>query len=429
MQPRHRFPRWALVGTAVLALATVAWSAVGVPTFVKYPTDLDVSPQYEGTFTLFVDPDTAAPLEEPLVMPLTVDRRIRAIGEESGSSLVVVEETIIQRAGDLIDSTQTNVYVMDRSTLENVVDDRAYAFEPANVVDRSPAFRLNLPFDTDPNGSYEIYQNEIDDTYRMEPATQDPRAEVEGLSLDYFEASVDEAPMSDAYFDELNRMVPLPSELTFEQLRPHLLAAGIDVDAVLAALLPVLAPEDLEMLLAATEEPIGLQYVVSFQGRAGVETTTGAEVDVRAGEAIGTRPDPAGTESLRTVLSNYPDVPEAVGALESLDALLSGPPVALFEYEYTQTPESIAAVADEVRPMRQQILLATVWLPIGLVAAALVLLAVGGFVWMRRRRSTPTTPDAATPSPTIDLRGTTPEPEPEPQPHAVATGGDAGLRS
>lgn len=422
MQPRHRFPRWALAGAAVLALATVAWIPVGVPTFVKYPTDLDVSPQYEGTFTLFVDADTAAPLDEPLVMPLSVDRRIRAVEEESGSSLVVVEETIVQRAGDLIDATQTNVYVMDRRSLENVADERAYAFVPSNVVDRSPAFRLNLPFGTDPGGSYEIYQNEIDDTYRMQPATEDARAEVEGLTLDYFEAAVDEAPMTPAYFEELNRMVPMPSELTFDQLRPHLLAAGIDVDAVLDALLPVLSPEDLDTLLAATEEPIGLQYVVSFQGRAGVETTTGAEVDVRAGEAVGARPDPASTEGLRTVLSNYPDVPEAVGALESLDALLSGPPVALFEYEYAQTPESIAAVADEVRPMRQQILLATVWLPIGLVAGAILLLAIGGVVWNRRRRQAGPTTGAPT---DIDLRSpAAPDGADAPTgPHAVASGG------
>ena len=62
---------------------------------------------------------------------------------------MVVKETIAQKAGSLVDTTQTNVYVMDRTTLENLADDRAYAFDPENVVDRAGAYRLNLPFDTD----------------------------------------------------------------------------------------------------------------------------------------------------------------------------------------------------------------------------------------------------------------------------------------
>ena len=164
---RHRYPRTALWVAGGLAAATLAWMVVGVPTFVKYPTDLDVSPRYEGTFSLLVDPSTAAPLAEPVVMPLTVDRHIEAIGDESGSSRVVVRETIHQVAGDLLDVTQTNQYVMDRSSIENVADDRAFAFDPANVVDRSGSYRLNLPFDTSRSETYEIYKNEIDDTYGL----------------------------------------------------------------------------------------------------------------------------------------------------------------------------------------------------------------------------------------------------------------------
>ena len=78
-------------------------------------------------FTLFVDPETAA-LATPVELPLDIERHIRSLGDESGSSRVVVEETITQKAGDIVAATQTNVYVMDRRTLQNVADDRAYAF-------------------------------------------------------------------------------------------------------------------------------------------------------------------------------------------------------------------------------------------------------------------------------------------------------------
>ena len=421
MHGRARFPRPALAIALVLALATAAWLVVAVPALVKYPTDLDVAPRYEGTFTVFVDPATAFPLEQPVELPLTVDRRIEAVPDESGGSTVLVQETITQQAGGMIDATQTNVYVMDRSTLRNVRDDRAYAFDPANTVDRSGAYRLNLPFDTDPDGTYEVYKNEIGGTYRMAPDTATPTTETEGLALRNFAATLPEAPMDPAYFEQLNQIVPLPTVLTFEQLRPHLRAAGIDVDAVLAALSPVISSEDLATLAAATSQPVALDYVVSFDGRASVEPTTGAEVVVGAREAVGARPDLASADDLRAVLARYPEVPEAAAAIESLDSLLAGPPVSLFEYEYEQTAASVADIAAEVRSMRQQVRLARVWVPAALAVGALLALAVGAALALRRARPAPPEPQ---PQPPVHIDLT--EPTAEPEQHTVTAGGGAG---
>jgi hypothetical protein len=397
-----------------LLAAAALWVFIAVPATVKYPTDLDVSPRYEGTFTVFVDPSTAAPLEEPIELPLTVDRHIEAMGDESGSSEVVVRETITQRAGDLIDTTQTNVYVMDRSTLENVADDRAYAFEPENVVDRSPAFRLNLPFDTSADGTYAIYKNEIAATYEM--TGTGTTTDEEGLELSGFEASVVEAPLSDAYFAQLNEVVPLPETMTLDQLKPHLLDAGVDVDALLAALLPVLTPEDTTTLLSVTGEPIGLDYVLSFNGQAGVETVTGAEVHVGARETVGVRAELTSLPVLQEVLGHYPDVPEAVAAVEGLQTLVDGPAITLFSYEYDQTPASVAEIADEVSSMRQQVQLATVYLPAGLVAAGILALTIGGVVALRRRPAT---------EPPAEDGSTTEREEPTTERELVTTGGGA----
>jgi hypothetical protein len=360
---------------------------VGIPTFVKYPTDLDASPRYEGTFSLLVDPATAAPLAQPVEMPLTVDRHIEAIGDESGSSQVLVRETISQRAGELVDVTQTNDYVMDRSTLKNVADDRAFAFDESNVVDRSGAYRLNLPFDTSRDETYEIYKNEMDDTYRMVADTETPTSDVEGLQLSNFTASVEEAPLSDAYLAELNKAVPLPASLTLDEIKPQLLAAGIDVDAVVAALTPVLTADDAATLTAFAADPIPLDYVLSFDGRAAVEPVTGAEVVVAVSETVGARPQLTSLPALQEVLGHYPDIPEAAAASDALDDLAAGPATPLFEYSYEQTPASVADVADQARSMRLQVLLAKVWLPVALAAGAVLSLVVGALVFLRRRAS------------------------------------------
>lgn len=383
--PRHRFPRAALWISAGLVAALVAWMVLGIPSLVKYPTDLEADQAFEGTFTVLVDPTSAAPLAEPLVLPLEVERHIEVIGAESGANEVVVRETIQERAGDLIDVTQVNQYVMDRSTVENLADERAYSFEPENVVDRSGAYRLHLPFDTSRGETYTIYSPETDTTYTIAVDPEQPTSEVEGLTLSNFLASATEVPVTEAYLQELGKAVPLPRELTLEQMKPQLLAAGIDVDAVLAALMPVLTPEDTAILAGFAEEPIGLEYVLSFGGRLGVEPVTGAEVQVSVSESMGARPQLGALPVLLDLLGRYPQVPEAVTAAENLQALAEGPAIPLFEYEYDQTPASVAEVADEAAAMRTQVLLAKVWLPVGLALAALLTLGIGTVVFLRRR--------------------------------------------
>jgi hypothetical protein len=396
-QSGHRYPRTALLVAAGFALAALAWMVIGVPTFVKYPTDLDASPRYEGTFRAFVD-FSMAPLAEPTMLPLTVDRHIEAIGDESSSSRVLVRETIDQKAGDLVDTRQTNEYVMDRSSIENVSDDRAYAFDPANTVDRSGAYRLNLPFDTSRDETYTIYKNEIDDTYVLRPDTTDPTSHVEGLDLSNFTASVDEAPLSAAYLAELNRTVTLPDTVTLDQLKPQLLRAGLDVDALVAALTPVLTPEDAATLSAFAAEPIALEYVLSFDGTAAVEPVTGADVKVASSETVGARPVLTNLPTLQAVLSHYPDVPEAAATSAALDGLAAAPATPLFQFDFAQTPASVADIADQVRSMRRQVLAAKVWLPLALATGAALSLVVGVGVALRRGRTSPSRSTAAPPS-------------------------------
>jgi hypothetical protein len=384
----------AIAGT--FAVGALLWTLFAVPALVKYPTDLDVAPRYTGEFTLYVDPNTATPLASPVELPLEIERRIRTLADESGASRVVVEETITQKAGDLIDATQTNVYVMDRRSLENVADDRAYAFDSSNVVDRSGAYRLNLPFDVSPDSTYPIYKNEIGTIYEMRADTANPSTDTEGLRLRNFVGTATEVPLDDAYLAGLRALVPLPESLTFEQLEPQLSAAGLDVDALLAAIGPLMAPEDLSALAKVAAKPIPLHYVMSFEGHARVETNTGAEVVVGATESVAARPVLNDLSALQGILSEYANVPGVAAAVDALAKLGAAPPVKLFEYHYEQTPDSVAAVADEVKSLRNEMRLAEQYVPMALLAAAVVTLAVGALLSTRHR------------GPEIDLRGSGP---------------------
>src|SRR5262245_49824700 len=150
-------------------VGSFVWKDVAEPKLVKFPTDLDVTPAYEGTVTIFLDPKTYAPLDPPLVVPLKVSRHLEALGDESSSSRVVVSEKINLTAEGQFTGELDAQYVMDRTKINNVADDRAWAFTPDNVVDRSPAFRLAFPFDTKAEPAL-IYKNEIAGTYMDQAA-------------------------------------------------------------------------------------------------------------------------------------------------------------------------------------------------------------------------------------------------------------------
>ncbi len=208
-------------------------------------------------------------------------RHIDALGSKSSYSKVVVSEKIDFDAGGQFSQKQDNQYVMDRRSMKNVQSDDAYAFTSDNVVDRSPAFRLNFPLDTDANGEYLIYKNETASTYTAGPDPVEPKLEVDGLHLVAFAASSKPTPISPAYIALLSQSVPLPKTLTITQLTPLLLQAGIDVPGTLTALQPVITPEDLTTLTKLASQPIALQYLDTFSGGDAVEPTTGAIVVVR----------------------------------------------------------------------------------------------------------------------------------------------------
>ena len=199
--------------------------------------------------------------------------------------------------------------------------------------------------------------------------------------------------------------------MTLDQLKPQLKALGLDVDAALAAVAPVITPEDLATLAQIAAKPIPLQYVLSFEGTAAVETTTGAEVDVGAIEWVGAKPVLADVAALQAIIAHYPDVPEAVAAGDALAALSSAPATKLFEYQYQQTPASVADIAAEVKAMRNQIRLAEMYVPFGLLGAAGLSVAVGAFVFWRRRGGE-----------RIDVRTAVPAYEPVPEREPVSSG-------
>ena len=143
------------------------------------------------------------------MLPLKVTRHIDALGSKSSFSTVVVSEKIDFDAGSgEFSSAQDNQYVMNRRSIENVQNDEAYTFAPENVVDRSPAYRINFPLDTKAK-DYLIYKNEIGATYTASPDPVHPSS-MSTVCTSSRSRRPRPPPITPAYLQLLSKTVPLP---------------------------------------------------------------------------------------------------------------------------------------------------------------------------------------------------------------------------
>jgi hypothetical protein len=370
---------WTLV-IGIIGLLLVAgsfiWRSAVVDKLVIYPDDVDETPIYEGEVTLHVDPVSTAPLDPPRTFPLRVERHIQAVTEETTSSTVVVKETIRLAAEGLFEGVEENQYVMNRETVQNLADPRAFAYDPANVVDRSGLYRIQFPFDTQEQ-PYPIYVNETGKSY---DATPSGTGEIEGLSVINFAADLGYEPASEPYLVNLDKALgtPLPRELTLDKLNPLLATAGIDIPALLPALLPALSEADREIVLGLAQRPVPLVYLFKASGSDAVEPSTGSIVEVRdLVQTVAAAPDPSVLPVLQDLLSRYTQVAGIPAALEALQRL-AAEPIVLFENRFTQTEASIADIASTVSENADQKNLAENTIPNILLIAGIVL-AVAGF--------------------------------------------------
>ena len=384
---RPWFAITAVVAGAMLLLAAGVWRSVAVDALVRFPTDVDLHPRYEGTLTSFVDPATSAPLATPRAVDLAVDRSIQAIAEESTNDTVLVREAIRFSVDGAEPSEQIHQYVMDRRSNANVADERGWAFQPSNVLDRSGAYWVALPMGSEGDTAVTMFKDEIGTTF--EAAGAGVTEEVAGLQLVAYDASATNAPVTPAYLDALAATVALPGSLTFEQLKPSLVAAGVPVDDALAALVRLATPEDIQSLVASTSQPIALEYLDSFSGRTFIEPDTGAVVDVRSVvERVSARPVPEALPPLLAILERYRSDPAVDEAIVRLEALATQP-MPVFEYRYAQVPSSVDEIATWVGDQRDRMVLAERTIPLVLTAAGGLLLLVGvsGLIVRARRQA------------------------------------------
>jgi hypothetical protein len=183
-----RAAHFALLALAVVLLgAAILWNPVAEPLLVRFPTDLDQTIRYEGTFEVAADPATLTPLPEPLTLPLKVFRRIHVV--DSSFRTVVVREDITMKVGDMPAATDLVSHEFDRRTMRHVDGPDSWAFERSHAPPRRDTYRINFPLNTENGRTYRMWSNETDTQALLSGGTP---GRVRGIDVLRFEGGVDD---------------------------------------------------------------------------------------------------------------------------------------------------------------------------------------------------------------------------------------------
>jgi hypothetical protein len=284
--------------------------------------------------------------------PLTVRRRLHVVDSSSSTAVVATDE--VEKSGATPDWDLHQRFVIDRSSLESVRDDRAYAYEPGNTVDRSPYYTVSFPFNAG-GGPYQVWQDEIGTACPFSPDGAAVRRY--GLDLHPLRCDFAKAPVRPYFVDRLTAW-GLPKQVALRQIAPQLAAAGIDLQQLAAQVLPRLSVSDRSAILSILGRPIGLSYLLDTDIRVLVEPDTGSVVALdRTTKTIFAQLDISGVSDAEVILTkpSYAATPAVVAAVATLRRLITRPPTAkVLTSTYSQTPQSVDDAASYVRRFRHK---------------------------------------------------------------------------
>jgi hypothetical protein len=383
-----RFVSRLLIGVGVLLMILAGvWRLAVPPLAIKLPDDLDKTAHATGTFTLYLNPATKTPIDDPQSYPLDIERRLRVASSTSKTAVLREDDVeVIKGLPDPVGhQTLVQQYVLDRRSMKDVDSDQAYAYSASSKVDRSPAYSVQLPFDTG-KGPYQIWKNEAGRSYAF---TGEGTTHANGITVQLLHGTLKGAKVEPYYIDTLSSV--LPKTLTPAEAAAQLESQGVDAAALTTVVLPQLDPADRAEITSILSQPVNLRYTVDVDTHLGIEQRTGAIVNLRKiDQTIYVSPDVTGIGRAQLILAEqkYADKPVVVAASPVLNKLVTSPPrLKAYSYAYSQTPASVADISSYAKDKGDQIDLVQRTVPLVLLIAGAVVLLVGVvLLFVTRRR-------------------------------------------
>lgn len=375
----------------ILVVVAIVWWVVLAPSLVKLPSDLDVKMDFEGTLTQYMDPATGQSLPEgqEMAIPFTVLRTFASVSDKYTSSMAVCSDTIVMTAGGQASPAQITQYALDRKTRKCVESPENWAYAPEIVLnDRVGSYGPLLPGGMKVGETVSAFSNDVNKAFDVKVAEKIDNWNglgITAIKVDAARASTDYyPPIAQAFLGSQG----LPMEITFAQLAAQLKAQGLDLEALLGALVSVASPEDLQALQALTQQPIKLLYKQESGDVIFVEAKTGATVGAELDRTTTVQPDASGLMGAFAIIGKYatdPTVgPVIAAAMEAVPQLAQAPASKVFNQSMKIVATSNESLAKEAQKNASLMGLVNMWIPLILVIVGFLLLVLGGFLMMRK---------------------------------------------
>lgn len=326
----------------IVAAAVVRW--VAAPMLAVLPADTDTRRLYQGTAAVLLNAEAVTTGTGQAVLrdvPIEVQSRSTVLDTDGDSALVSLTR-VVSAVQQRVAETEYR-YAVDRTDLQ-----RGSGFRD---VTRQDGITFNWPIRSEKK-DYRAWVADIGRSTTLEYQRTEDRG---GVSTNVFTATTDAQPITDEQV-----LATLPQALpkaTITKLVPTL---GLPIEQLLS----------MQELLPTLPDPVPFSYTFSLDSTYWVEPDSGVVVDLDQ-------------RQVRT--ANLAAGPTPV------------PIAPIFDVRFGDTPQTLALAADDAASKGGSVRMVYGTLPLGLLAAGLLVLLAGLVSLLTTRRHPPATPARRTP--------------------------------
>ncbi len=381
-----------VVGVVLIVVAIVWWVAIG-PSLIKLPSNIDSPMNFDGKMTQFIDSATQQPLPagQELVIPFTAVRTFSSLADQYTSSVAVCKDsTVINMAGTEL-PPQVFQDPLDRKTRKFIQSDQSWAYTSQVVLnDRVGHYGPLFPGGLKVGDKVSAFFDDVSTAYDLPVVEKIGNFEDTGITALKIDAAIPATEYNPGVAQAFLGSQGLPMELTFEQLTAQLKAKGLDLGGLLTGLATVAAPADLQSLMAITQQPVKLKYYMEGKDIVYIEQKTGATVGATLNRTTTMQMDTSNLLQAFGIIGKYasdPTVGPAIqGVMQAAGQLAQAAPQKVFNQNMSIIKTSEASLAADAKKNIPLLALAKLWIPLIIVIVGLILLIVGGYLFLRAQR-------------------------------------------
>ncbi len=383
---KRRLSKIAILLGIILIVFTFLWRFLIVERLMLFPQGFQFRTESESEVVWYIDPATSSPLPPgaEIRSSILVTKELRSIDDQYDSNTALVEERTIYQGFATGEAISISVYALDRHSMKNISDDRAFDWDPSNVVDRGGSYYPAFPRGPSKNQSYPIWKSEIGEPVEVVYLNDH---EEEGIKLVNFIWKI--YPEDNKKIDpNMLKDFGVSEAISWQQMKSALIGMGIDLDVIIGEVIGLMNQEEQAKLAQLLAKPIPVNYYWSGSSETLVEPKLGIPIKFQNNtETLSMEVDATPFISLVGILMRHaanPRIGEGLAKMMELGSTMKERQK-IFDLHINTSEESVREALDWVKKLLPKVDIATTYLPWFFILAGIALL-FGGIVSFKKGR-------------------------------------------